>query len=320
VHRGWGWILAAAVLWGGSAVAGRSAGAASLIIGKLPVGVRAIGLSGACSAVTGEPSAVWWNPAGLSHVERRRFEMSHEEQGESIRMENVLAAVPLINGGTIGVGFSYMGQPPIVETLEDASGELSGATRSLSVYQYKGAFGFGQDLGKLVPVPELGDLWNKGAVGATITVLGEQIGGSSASAISLDLGYVYEDPNEGRSAGIVVRQIGTPAYGSPIPVTGQAGVGQVIQGVLWTFDVLTAVDDTMRLRGGIEYAHDFGLSTITLRGGAQHSFSSVLLAPFTVGVGYRLKMEGSFDLSIEYAFMPVRGFQDLHAISVQVGL
>jgi hypothetical protein len=204
--------------------------------------------------------------------------------------------------------------------LEDAAGEPLGGIRSLSVYQYKGAAGFGQDLGKLAPVPELGDLWNKGAVGATVTVLGEQIGKVAATAVSVDLGYMYEDPNEGRSAGLVIRQVGTPAFGRPIPVTGQAGVGQVIQGVLWTFDVATAADDVLRLRGGIEYAHPFGLSTITLRGGAQHSFSSVLLAPYTLGLGYRLSLENAFDIGIEYAYMPVKGFQDLHAISVQVGL
>lgn len=314
------WLLAAAVLWAGSASAGRSAGAASLIIGKLPVGVRAIGLSGAYSAVAGEPAAVYWNPAGLGRVERRRIEINHIEQGEAIRMENILGAVPLIMGGTIGAGMSFMSQPPIVETLENASGDMVRTGRSINVYEYKGAVAYGQDLGKLAPVPELGDLWNLGSLGATVTVLGEQLGDVSAASVSLDLGYMYDDPNEGRSAGVVVRQIGTPAHGRPVPVTGQAGVGQYIKNILWTFDVLTAVDDSMRLRGGLEWSHPFGPSTVALRGGIQHSFSSALLAPYTVGLTYKLVLENSFDFSFEYAFMPVRGLEDLHALSVSIGL
>jgi len=313
-------IVAVAILWGSPAWAGRSAGSASILIGKLPVGVRAIALAGAYSAVAGEPSAVYWNPAGLSHIERRRFEMSHEEQGEAIRMENVLGAVPLILGGTIGLGLSFMSQPPILVTGEDASGEPVTTNETLTVYQYKGAVGYGQDLGELVPVPELGDLWNKGAIGVAATVLGEQIGDAGATAVSVDVGYMYEDPNEGRSAGVVVRQIGTPAFGSPVPVTGQAGVGQLIKGFLWTLDVLTAADDVFRLRGGVEFTHAFGHNSIALRGGAQHSFSSTLLAPYAVGIGYRLSLANSFDVSVEYAYMPVSNFDDLHAISVQVGL
>ena len=46
------------------------------------------------TAISGEPSAVDWNPAGLAGVDRLRVEALHVEQGEQIRMENVLAALP----------------------------------------------------------------------------------------------------------------------------------------------------------------------------------------------------------------------------------
>ena len=301
--------------------AARSAGSAALIIGKLPVGTRAIGLSGAYTAVADEPAAIYWNPAGLAAVDRTRVEGLHIEQGQEIRMENIMFAQPTMLGGTLAAAGSFLGQPPLTQAREDAAGNFIGVGGTFPVYQYKAAVGYGQDLGSLAPVSVLGALWSRGSVGGCVTVLGEDVAGTRSFSASVDAGYMYKDANEGRSFGVVVRQLGVPARGRSLPLTGQVGVAQELSdSLLVTMDLLTAADDAFRIRAGAEWIFRTSTGGITLRCGGQQSLSSVLAAHFSAGLGYRFRMPGSIEFVLEYAFVPVNDFEDMHAVSVQVGL
>jgi hypothetical protein len=302
------------------ASAGRSAGSASLIIAELPVGTRAAALSGACAAAVAEPAAVYWNPAGLASDPRTRIEALHVEQGQRVRVEHILYSQPMASGGALGAFGSYLGQPPIKETLEDASGGYLGTGRDLAVYQYMCGAGYGQDLSRLVMAPFLGTLWSRGSLGASLTVLGENIAGDRSMTAAVDAGYQYSDYNLGRTAGLVLRNLGGAVRGGPLPFTAQAGVAQRMGGVLVAFDVLTAADDVMRLRGGVEWTIETGAGSLALRGGAQHSISSELLARFSGGLGYRFRLQDKLEFGFDYAFIPVRYFEDVHAVSVQVSM
>ena len=313
-------ILLCVLLVGSNASGGRSAGSSALIIGKLPVGSRAISLSGAYAAVARGPDSVYWNPAALAQIGRTRLEGMHIEQGEQIRMENVLVAHPLAQGSTLGVGASYLNQPPIVETLEDSSGNYAGTGEPFDVYELKAAVGYGQDLSGLAPVPLLGALWEKGAVGATLTMLGEGIGDTRSFSTAIDAGYLYDDVNAGRSVGVVVRQLGMQVHGSPLPVTAEVGFSQLMRSWLVAFDVVTAADDALRFRGGVEYRLQTRTGAVSLRVGGQYSLSSALSAPISTGIGYDVGMASGFDFSLDYAFVPVQDFEDMHAISIQIGL
>lgn len=315
-----GALLLLACAWGQPAHAGRAAGASALIIGKLPVGTRAIALAGAYTAIAGEPSAVEWNPAGLAKVERPRFEALHVEQGEQIRMENLLVALPQMFGGTVGISASFLNQPPLTTALENAAGDFAGTGGTFDAWEYKAVAGYGQALSRLGSVSILGSLWSRGSAGAAVSLLGQRIGTSSDVAASVDAGYLYEDDNEGRSVGVVIRQIGAPVDSRPLPVTGQAGVGQLIGDVLVSADVLTATDDALRVRAGVEWTYATEGGGVTLRAGAQHSLSSALISRLAAGLAYRFQLAGDLDFTVEYAYAPVAGFEDLHAVSVRVGL
>lgn len=298
----------------------RSAGSSALIIGKLPIGSRAIALSGAYAAAAQEPAAVYWNAAGLARIDRPRLEVLHIEHGEQIRTENLLYAQPVLDGGTGAASVSFLSLPPIQETIEDASGEYLGEGEISNAFQFKAAGGYGQDLGRLVEIPWLGRVWENGLVGAAVTVLGESIGDYGNYSASFDLGYIYEDANEGRSVGLAVRQLGFPASGSPLPITFQGGVVQVLGDLSIMVDFLTASDDAFRIRGAVEWSRRAEGSRLKLRFGAQHSFSSSLLAPYAGGLSYEFVLPGSMDLELEYAYAPVEGFQPLHALSLNLGL
>jgi hypothetical protein len=307
----------------GSALgAGRSAGSASLIIGKLAVGTRATALGGAYTAMADDPSAIWWNPACLARINSIKAGVSHVEQGEDVKMENALFAWPVVSGGSLGIGASYLGMPPIREELEDPlTGNYLGTGGEMTAYQWKGAAGFGQFLSRWGEVPLLGPLWERGAIGASVAVLGEQIGSAGSYSVGVDVGYLYDDPASGRRFGLVARDLGAPTRGAPLPVTGQAGVAQDIDDWSLSVDVLTATDDSYRLRGGAEWTYKGTTGgAVSLRLGAQHSFSSHLNAWLSMGLGYRLTLPGSFEASIDYSYVPVDSFEDLHAIAIEVAL
>lgn len=300
--------------------AGRSAGAAALIIGKLPVGTRAIALGGAYAAVAEGPATVHWNPAGLAAIGRTKVEGLHVEQGEEIRIEGLLIAQPMARGATLGVGIGYLSQPPIVGTLEDGSGNYAGISGEFSAYEFKGVVGYGQDLSRLAPVSSLGVLWERGAIGASLSMLGESIAGTRSFSTAIDLGYLYADGNAGRTVGLVVRNLGMQVRGAPLPVIAEAGVAQVTGNWLIAFDLLTASDDALRFRGGVEWTFPTATGGVSLRAGFQHSLSSSLSAPFSGGLGYEVALPGKLEIALDYAFVPVTDFSDMHAISIRVGL
>jgi len=284
------------------------------------VGVRPIAMSGAYAAVAGEPSAVYWNPAGLARVDRTRVAVQHTEQGEQIRMENVLYAQPVPGGGTVAGAASYLNMPPIRQTLEDDAGNYAGEGGELSSYEFKAAAGFGQDLQRLGAVPALGPLWNRGLAGASVNILGESIAGESSYSISADVGYVFEAPVEGLSMGLVARQVGVPVRNRLLPMTGQAGFAQELGPWLMTADFLTAADDALRGRAGLEWRYDGVGYRFIMRGGVQHSFSSEILAPYSGGLSVEFTPIGAVQLLVEYAFVPVSGLQAMHAASVEMAL
>ena len=316
--------LACLLLWlsaGAAMGAGRSAGSAALIIGKLPVGTRAMALGGAYTAMADDPSAVWWNPACLARINGTMAGVNHVEQGQDVRMENALFAWPVVSGGSLGLGASYLGMPPIQAQLEDPlTGKYLGPGPMVSIYQWKGAAGFGQYLSRWGDLPLLGPLWSRGAFGASVAVLGEQVGKEGSYSVSIDVGYLYDDPALGRRFGLVARELGAPSRGAPLPVTGQMGVAQELGSWTISADVLTATDDSYRVRGGVEWTYEGKGGVASLRVGAQHSFSSHINSWLSMGLGYTLTLPGSMEASIDYSFLPVDMFEDMHAVSIEVAL
>jgi len=65
---------------------------------KIGVGARAVAMGGAFSAVADNIDAIYWNPAGLSRLEKREFTASHAEMFESTRLDFLAYAHPTSQG------------------------------------------------------------------------------------------------------------------------------------------------------------------------------------------------------------------------------
>ena len=94
------------------------AGTASGTFLKIGVGARATGLGEAFVAVANDPTAIYWNPAGLASIQRKEVALSHVEWPADIRFEHVAWVVPVSRlGGSMGFQFGVL-STGIDETTE----------------------------------------------------------------------------------------------------------------------------------------------------------------------------------------------------------
>jgi hypothetical protein len=94
------------------------AGTASGTFLKIGVGARATGLGESFVAVANDPSAIYWNPAGLASMQRQEIAFSHVEWPADIRFEHLAWVLPVRRlGGSLGFQFGAL-STSIDETTE----------------------------------------------------------------------------------------------------------------------------------------------------------------------------------------------------------
>src|SRR2546426_7784947 len=71
------------------------AGTSSGTFLRIGVGARAIGLGESFVAVANDPSAIYWNPAGLASLQRQELLLSHVEWPADIRYEHAAWVLPV---------------------------------------------------------------------------------------------------------------------------------------------------------------------------------------------------------------------------------
>ena len=95
------------------------AGTASGTFLKIGVGARATGLGESFVAVANDPSAIYWNPAGLASIQRQEVALSHVEWPADIRFEHLALVLPVKRfGGSLAFQFG------VLSTAIDETSEL----------------------------------------------------------------------------------------------------------------------------------------------------------------------------------------------------
>src|SRR5258706_12521042 len=61
---------------------------------RIGIGARAAGLGESFVAVANEPSAIYWNPAGLASLLRKEVAVSHNDWPGAVNYEHVTAVLP----------------------------------------------------------------------------------------------------------------------------------------------------------------------------------------------------------------------------------
>jgi long-subunit fatty acid transport protein len=147
---------------------------------KIGVGARAMGMGGAFVAVANDPSAIYWNPAGVASIVRREAAVSHVQWPAEITYNHATYIAPVKKlGGSVGVQFGVL-STDIEETTEERPFG-TGVT-----------FAYSDWLAGVTYSSRLTDRLLVG-LGAKYVHqdLGADVGGTSANNILVDLGTIY---------------------------------------------------------------------------------------------------------------------------------
>lgn len=227
-------------------------GLTALPVLDVPMGGRAEGMAGAFSAVADDASFLEWNPAGSSMMARTELAFFHNNWIADTKVEGAVFTTRFGDLGLAAGGkWLYL---PFTEYNEFGDRASKGyyseavAVFNASYNLFSGYYFSGVSVGAnlktaLRSVPDYSD------------DAGNVIGGSgadqSAFAPMMDLGLLtrfnlvklYHARERNASFALVVRNLGAPTMGEPLPTTAVAGLSyRPIRPVLFAFDFSVPVN------------------------------------------------------------------------------
>lgn len=163
-----------------SDLGGQRAGTSSGSFLRIGVGARSTGMGESFVAVANDPSAIYWNPAGLASLLRKEVAVSHVEWPADIGYEHITLVVPTQKlGGSFGLQFG------LLSTRLDETTELQ-------------PFGTGRSFvySDMIAGAAYARRWtDKLLVGFGFKYiredLGADVGGPTTSAVLFDVGSIY---------------------------------------------------------------------------------------------------------------------------------
>lgn len=328
--------VAGQVWAGGQNRAGTNAAPELLI----PAGARYLAMGGAPVAFVTGVEAIYWNPAGLDRAPKMVNAMfSHRTYIADIAY-NFLGVSGKFDMGTLALSLrslSFGDIPVTTETAPDGTGELFSPTYFVLGLTYSR------------------QLTDRISFGLTVNLVNEGFAQVNSTGFALDAGVQYRNvlSISGMDVGVVIKNIG-PAmqYGGaglwvPAEVPGSERGVTFYKVEAASFDLPSVVeigaayhytvDEHTDLsfcgtfqnnnfaydeyRFGVEYSYD---QTFFLRGGRLFGAGTTddtpnIFAEFTVGAGVNLMDVGGTDISIDYAFVPVKYFTNNHVLSLKIG-
>ena len=280
-------VLAALV---GSRAFAAEPGETGLAFLKIGVGARAAAMGEAYSAVAQDPTATYWNPAGIANTLGNEVHATHSEWISDVRYEYV-AAVHGLKGQAIGLhaALLHMGE---LQGRDD-SGNF---TESFHAYDFSTGATFARRFSRSFEG------------GATAKVLYSKIADNSATGFAGDLGVRYRTPVRGLTAAGTITNIGTSMKfvddEFKLPAAGRIGVAYrsraLLDGFILSSDVRFPNDSSAKGQIGAEL---WPYKMFAVRGGAKLGYDEEV---GTVGFGIEYQA-----WTFDYAWVPFSDSSEL---------
>jgi uncharacterized protein UPF0164 len=207
--RAGAFLLPLLLLVAGPRLADAAPGETGFAFLKLGVGARAMGMGSAYVALADDPTASYWNPAGLASIRGTQVTAMHNEWILDFRQEYAAVGTRL---GPGGVGFSFSGFYGDEIEQRDDTGILTGHY-GFNDIAVSGAYGLQVTKGL--------------NGGAAVRYVREMIDNEDATALTFDLGALYHVGESGFSLGGAVQNLGGDAKfvaeSFPLPLTWRLG-------------------------------------------------------------------------------------------------
>ncbi len=165
-------LLLAAFFGTRAHASGQTAGTANLL--STPAGWPSTGAASGFTGLALDPLAIYMNPAGLAAQDERSLLVHHGVLAFSTSWDLAAVSYPVPGLGGIGLGFARLGTGGI-----DGYDAQNRPTGSMSYRETAAAASVARRV--------RGPIWG----GITFKILGQSLGGISASAPALDLGVLY---------------------------------------------------------------------------------------------------------------------------------
>ena len=313
-------LIAPGVARSGNPVSKRGTTAAPFL--QFGVGPRAVGMGEAFTAVANDPSAMYWNPAGMERLSGS--EVSFSYMNWVADMDFMYAGIVFKTGsaGSFGISMTSLSTPEmLVRTVDEPEGlgsRFDAADLALGVSYAK-------------------YLTDRFSFGGTFKYIQRRIWHMEASAIALDFGALYSLPVNGMKLGISISNMGTKLQMNGSDLTVSTDIDPLKQGnttavltdlrtkewslpLLFRFglaydlveseshtltvasDYLHPNDNTESVNVGLEYTFE---SLLTLRGGYQSLFMEEHEKGLTLGVGLR---QGGVCIDYSYSELQNLGY------------
>jgi len=301
---------------------GQRAGTSSATFLRIGIGARAVGMGETFVAVANDPSAIYWNPAGLASLQRRELSISHVQWPADIGYDHVTLTVP-----SRRFGGSFALQAGLLGTQIDETSELQpfGTGRTFSYSDFITGLAYSRR-------------WtDKLLVGLGVKYvhedLGSEVGGPTTSAFLFDVGSIYY-----LGLGSVRIATSLTNFGSALRPSGQyvsPNDGSVLQydafdpplmfryGVAFepiendtqrlttSFEVNQPADNEQVVKAGAEWLFK---NTFALRSG--YNFRADAMR-FSAGTGFSGDL-GSFRGALDYAYTDGGPLGAVHRLSLGV--
>ena len=267
---------------------------------KLGADARSGGMGMAFTALSGDGAAAYWNPAGLTRLERKDVQLAIHRWVEGVHSEFLS-----FGWGNGAWGFGLHALYTEVGDIEYRVVPSPTPLTTFSANELVLGFSLARTLSERI------------GFGVTVKMLYEKIFVDEAWGVAADIGLQWELVEDGLRAGGVIQNVGW---------TGTLDEEAIELPFLWKFGVafplsagehrLVAVLDVIQERGFPVHVHcgfEAGYKGfLFLRGGYQTGYD---IRSFTGGVGISWKA-----YRLDYGYMPIDGgFGDSHRLSVGIG-
>jgi hypothetical protein len=290
----------------------KNAGTTGFSFLKQGVGARAVSLGGAYVSIAGDPSIIYYNPAGTIHLEGRQFLAGYHNYVLDVQSGFVAATLPFKTYGNIGLFISYMNFGEFTRT--DVNGVVDNTDPTFS----GGDFLIGANYSRFVS--------SSLSAGINAKFISESAGGYSSQAIAVDFGLMYSFGDNLTNAGISVYNIGGVLSGfsaaddnshkDKLPMGVRAGVSHSLRElpVIVTLNGIYPNDNDLYLSAGLEF---YKLQPLYLRLGYSTFGQNYKtgsdkdgLGGFAFGFGLDYKQ-----FQISYAFTPYLDLGSSHRVT-----
>lgn len=301
---------------------------------SIPVGARATGMGHAISASIADPTAIYWNVAGLADVPGGTFTADYAQWLADIDFAFVAVAVPS-TFGTFGIGVTSMSVPEMEVTTEleqDGTGELFDASSMAIALSYARS------------------LTDRFSIGGSVKIVNERIWNSTASGVAFDVGTMFTTPFSGIRLGasisnfgskmkiggdelLVVVDIDPNAEGNnesnrallktdefDMPLSMRIGLaGEVFETDQYRLTVAVDALNPNNSEQFVNVGAELGFlgDLIMVRGGYSELFLDDNVRSLTLGAGLRYRF-APLDFAFDYAYEKQEFFTDVNRFTLSV--